>query len=40
MTQGHMACPCCGAEMEERDASDKLVLKCPSCGLVDVRLKG
>jgi len=32
-------CPCCGAVMESEDRGAKLLLRCPSCGLDELRLK-
>jgi transposase len=32
-------CPCCGTRMEEEDRGTRLLLRCPSCGLADLRIK-
>jgi predicted RNA-binding Zn-ribbon protein involved in translation (DUF1610 family) len=32
-------CPCCGAEMGSEERGARVHLKCPSCGLEDVRLR-
>lgn len=39
MDQGVPLCPCCGAKMDEDGTGTRVVLKCPSCGLADVRMK-
>jgi Zn finger protein HypA/HybF involved in hydrogenase expression len=34
-----VACPCCGTTMAEEERGTKVFLRCPGCGLEDVRIK-
>jgi predicted RNA-binding Zn-ribbon protein involved in translation (DUF1610 family) len=33
------SCPCCGTAMEVEDRGAKVLVRCPSCGLDELRLK-
>lgn len=32
------ACPCCGTLMEVEARAEKTLLRCPACGVTDLRL--